>query len=94
MSLFTGMKEKLIPLLVRTDNVGGKRGPQVNLTSGCRRPIENVWYLSSLTSVYRRTQTQPKQSLLLNSMGFLTRQRPFLERPDNYSARKAVVVYF
>ena len=31
-----------------TDHVGGKRGPDVNLTSGCRRPLENVWCLSSL----------------------------------------------
>ena len=30
------------------DHVGGKRGSEVNLTSGCRRPVENVWYLSSL----------------------------------------------
>ena len=81
---------KRIPLLITTAHVGGKRGPQVNLTSGCRCPLENVWYLSSLTSVDRRTQTQPKQSIFLNSMG----QRPFLERPSNKSAGKAVVVYF
>ena len=28
--------------------VGGKRGSEVNWTSGCRRPVENVWCLSSL----------------------------------------------
>ena len=64
------MQERLIPLLIRIAHVGGKRGPEVNLTSGCRRPLENVGYLSSLTSVGRRTQTQPKQSIFLNSMGF------------------------
>ena len=31
-------------LLIRTAHVGGKRGPEVNLTFGCRRPLENVWY--------------------------------------------------
>ena len=33
-----GMQERLIPLLIRIAHVGGKRGPEVNLTSGCRRP--------------------------------------------------------
>ena len=30
------------------DPVGGKRGSEVNWTSGCRRAVENVWCLSSL----------------------------------------------
>lgn len=30
------------------DHVGGKHGPEVNMTSGCHRPLENVWCLSSL----------------------------------------------
>ena len=30
------------------DRVGGKRRREVNLTSGCHCPLENVWCLSSL----------------------------------------------